>query len=84
MDRIGAKSAVSGSLSIIALLVVFAVLWRVLATPSMSISEISIPKSLTEIGYTPTEISSQLRNIVPIKRRYPRNNSRRAFAQTRR
>lgn len=61
---IGAKSAVSGSLSIIALLVVFAVLWRVLATPSMSISEISIPKSLTEIGYTPTEISSQLKGDI--------------------
>jgi tetratricopeptide (TPR) repeat protein len=61
---IGAKSIVNGSLSILALLVVSAILWRVLATPSMSILEISIPKSLTELGYTSTEISSELKGDI--------------------
>jgi tetratricopeptide (TPR) repeat protein len=60
----GAGSVVSGSLGIIALLIVSAILWHVLAVPSMSISEISIPKSLAELGYTSTEVSSELKGDI--------------------
>jgi len=60
----GAKSLINGSLSTIAIVIVTALFWHSLGTPSISISEISVPKDSIEFGYTQEEVASELKSSI--------------------